>query len=40
MAEQSASSHGIAKAVDVLLTQGVEKFGGDRMVLDLVEALR
>ena len=40
MAEQSSSSHGIAQAVDALLTQGVEKFGGDRMVLDLVEALR
>ncbi|MET3498364.1 NAD(P)-dependent oxidoreductase [Variovorax boronicumulans] len=40
MAEQSASGHGIALAVDALLTQGVEKFGPDRMVLDLVEALR
>jgi len=40
MAKQSSSSHGIAQAVDALLTQGVEKFGGDRMVLDLVEALR
>ena len=40
MAQQSSSSHGIAQAVDALLTHGVEKFGGDRMVLDLVEALR
>lgn len=40
MAEQASASHGIAQAVDTLLTQGVEKFGGDRMVLDLVEALR
>lgn len=40
MAEQSSSSHGIAQAVDALLTHGVGKFGGDRMVLDLVEALR
>ena len=40
MAEQSSSSHGIAQAVDALLTRGVEKFGPDRMVLDLVEALR
>ncbi|MET3377496.1 NAD(P)-dependent oxidoreductase [Variovorax sp. KBS0712] len=40
MAEQSSSSHGIAQAVDALLAHGVETFGPDRMVLDLVEALR
>ena len=40
MAEQSSSSHGIAQAVDALLAHGVEVFGPDRMVLDLVEALR
>ena len=40
MAEQASAGHGIAQAVDALLTQGVEKFGSDRMVLDLVEALR
>jgi len=40
MAEQSAAAHGIAQAVDALLTRGVDTFGGDRMVLDLVEALK
>lgn len=40
MAAQSSSSHGIAQAVDALLAHGVEVFGPDRMVLDLVEALR
>ena len=40
MAEQSSSSHGIAQAVEKLLGQGIEAFGPDRMVLDLVEALR
>ena len=40
MAEQSSSSHDIAQAVEKLLTHGIDTFGPDRMVLDLVEALR
>jgi 3-hydroxyisobutyrate dehydrogenase-like beta-hydroxyacid dehydrogenase len=40
MAEQSSSSHGIAHAVEKLLAHGIDTFGPDRMVLDLVEALK
>jgi 3-hydroxyisobutyrate dehydrogenase-like beta-hydroxyacid dehydrogenase len=40
MAEQSSSSHGIAQAVEKLLAHGIDTFGPDRMVLDLVEALK
>jgi 3-hydroxyisobutyrate dehydrogenase-like beta-hydroxyacid dehydrogenase len=40
MAEQASASHGIAQVVDTLLAHGVKTFGPDRMVLDLVEALR
>jgi 3-hydroxyisobutyrate dehydrogenase-like beta-hydroxyacid dehydrogenase len=40
MAEQSSASHDIAQAVEKLLTHGIDTFGPDRMVLDLVEALK
>ena len=40
MAQQSSASHDIAQAVEKLLTHGVDTFGPDRMVLDLVEALK
>ena len=40
MAQQSSASHGIAEAVEKLLTHGIDTFGPDRMVLDLVEALK
>lgn len=40
MAQQSSASHGIAQAVEKLLTHGIDIFGPDRMVLDLVEALK
>jgi 3-hydroxyisobutyrate dehydrogenase-like beta-hydroxyacid dehydrogenase len=40
MAQQSSASHGIAQAVEKLLTHGIDTFGPDRMVLDLVEALK
>ena len=40
MAQQSSASHGIAQAVETLLTYGIDTFGPDRMVLDLVEALK
>jgi 3-hydroxyisobutyrate dehydrogenase-like beta-hydroxyacid dehydrogenase len=40
MAQQSSASHDIAQAVEKLLTHGIDTFGPDRMVLDLVEALK
>ena len=40
MAQQSSASHSIAQAVETLLTHGIDTFGPDRMVLDLVEALK
>ncbi|MDQ0017113.1 3-hydroxyisobutyrate dehydrogenase-like beta-hydroxyacid dehydrogenase [Variovorax boronicumulans] len=40
MAQQSSASHGIAEAVETLLAHGIDTFGPDRMVLDLVEALK
>jgi len=40
MAAQASAAHGIAQAVDDLLARGVDTFGGERMVLDLVEALK
>jgi 3-hydroxyisobutyrate dehydrogenase-like beta-hydroxyacid dehydrogenase len=40
MAQQSSASHDIAQAVEKLLAHGIDTFGPDRMVLDLVEALK
>lgn len=39
MAIQASASHGVAQAIDHVFTHGIDVFGPDRMLLDLVDAL-